>query len=571
MLEKGYILDNRYKIESVVGKGGTSVVYKAYDLNANMALRAVKEIQKTNKVKVEMARRESLLIKELFERDKYNSFFPNIIQNLESRNALYIVQDYIDGISLSRLLRSGPLPYQRVIEYAKDICAVTNFIHNYGKLHSDMKPDNIMVLSGSDSVKRDKLRKISMLKFIDFGSVIRIEDGASSYTPEYAAPEQFNAGHLDKTTDIFNIGATMYHMLTGTKPLPVSFGIKGDKKIRPSKERFVFDKGVNAELKRIILKCVNDSPLKRYRSCDDLLSDINRASNNVNFKRIIAMATASVLCIVMCCISYSMCDRSRESTVDDYLRSATNASNDSEKLSSYISALELDGTRADAYIGLIDYFCSDIDFSVSEASQLNKLINTNSEALRKDPLYEEINFKVGKLYWYYYEYGTEDNDQNESTRIIASKKWFSYSMTESYKKSSPESFQMAEIYYNIGSFYENIQHAIIEGYDSSLYSDLWENMNNMAELIDNSQTEIVLLETYKIITDLISTYTHKFSSVSGLTYKEQKDFLDKIINKTEKIEATTDKTQNIKDYITGQYGITLQKIEKAYVNKGEQI
>ena len=283
------------------------------------------------------------------------------------------------------------------------------------------------------------------------------------------------------------------------------------------------------------------------------------------------MGAVSVLCIIMCMTSYSMCDRSRESTVAKYLRSAANASSSSEKLSSYISALDLDGTCEDAYIGLIDYYGSDVNFTSIEESQLNKLINTNSEKLRQSPLYEEIAFKIGKLYWYYYEYGTEDNEENESTRIVFSKKWFEDAMTESFRKSSPESYQMAEIYYNIGTFYEQIQHAIIEGYDSSLYSDLWENINDMSELIDDSQTEIVLLETYKTIINLISTYTHKFASVSGLKYNEQKDFLDKIISKAKTVEATTDKTQGIKDYITGQYNITLEKIKKAYINKGEEI
>jgi len=563
LLEKGYILDGRYQIDTVVGKGGTSVVYRAFDLNANRALRAVKEIKKDHSGRVSIAKRESLLIKELYERDKYNSFFPNIIQNLESKEALYIVQDYIDGVTLSKLLKSGPLPYQKVIDYSRDICMVISFIHKYGRIHSDMKPDNIMVLSDGDSAERGKSRRAGMLKFIDFGSLIRIEDGASSYTPEYAAPEQFSRRQLDRSSDIFNIGATMYHMLTGVKPFPVSTMTDGEMKLRPSRERFQFEKGVNTELRRIILRCVNDDPGKRYRTCEELIADLDRVSNNVNLKRIMAAGIASVLFAGMCFLSYRMCDLSKASAVDSYLRAASDAAGAEERHTAYMNALELDGSRIDVYTGLIDHYSSDVDFSVDEAAELSRIMMKNSDLIRQDPQYEELAFRIGKLYWYYYEYGNDTGHQNDATRITASRQWFGYALTDEYRNSSPQSSQMAEIYYSIGTFYETIQNAIIEGYDSGLYSDLWENMQLMTDLIDDSQTEIVLLETYKNSVNLLLSYTHKFSSVSGLSYEEQKAYLDSIIRKTEAIEATTDKTQSIKDYITDRYDMTLQKIEKS--------
>lgn len=563
LLEKGYILDNRYKIDTVAGKGGTSVVYRAFDINANMALRAVKEIRKNHTARVNMAKRESLLIKELYERDKYNSFFPNIIQNLENSDSLYIVQDYIDGTTLSRLLKSGPLPYQKVIDYSRDICMVTDFIHKYGRIHSDMKPDNIMVLSDEDQTEKKHPAGVSRLKFIDFGSLIKTEDGVSAYTPEYAAPEQFSRKPLSRATDIFSIGATMYHMLTGIKPCPVSSGISGDMKVRPSSERFVFEKGVNTELKRIILKCVSDDPSKRYRTCQELLTDINRAANNVNLKRTVLSAAASVICAVMCLFSYSMCEMSRESAVDSLLRTAADSSDDTQRHSAYLKALDLDETRADVYTALLDYYSSDVFFSVEEASELSRIMMNSSGELTQDPLYEEIAFRTGKLYWYYYNYGTDSNQANDSTRIIASKKWFSYALTDRYREQSPQSSQMAQVYYEIAVFYETIQNAVIEGYDAEMYPDLWKNMNMLTDLIDDSQTEIVLLETYKNSLNLLLSYTHKFSTVSGLSEDEQKAFLDKILKKTLDIEATTEKTQNIKNYITEHYDVTLKKIEKS--------
>ena len=141
MLNKGFVLGNRYKIVNIVGKGGTSVVYRALDMRANDAQRAVKEVMKTNGSDAYNARQESLLIKEFYEKDVKNSFFPNIIEIIDNDpNALYIVQDYIDGVSMEKLLEYDPIRQKTLLRYAKDICSVMSFIHKCGLIHSDMKP-----------------------------------------------------------------------------------------------------------------------------------------------------------------------------------------------------------------------------------------------------------------------------------------------------------------------------------------------------------------------------------------------------------------------------------------------
>ena len=82
-MESANVLAGRYEIEKVIGRGGTSVVYKAYALQAERAVRAIKEISKTDTESYEMAKSESQLIRELYERDKSNAFFPNIIHRFE--------------------------------------------------------------------------------------------------------------------------------------------------------------------------------------------------------------------------------------------------------------------------------------------------------------------------------------------------------------------------------------------------------------------------------------------------------------------------------------------------------
>ena len=124
------------------------------------------------------------------------------------------------------------------------------------------------------------------------------------YTPEYAAPEQFRAERLDRRTDIFNIGATLYHMATGRKPLPV---YDENKKLRPSSERFPFnskDIKTDVSVKKIIRKCVEDNPAKRFRSCRDLYSAIEKTEKHSQIKITLFSASATILSALICAFSY---------------------------------------------------------------------------------------------------------------------------------------------------------------------------------------------------------------------------------------------------------------------------
>ncbi len=96
MLKEGDILEDRYKITDVIGKGGTSIVYRAADLRASGALRAVKAIRKNSGMDAFNAMQEAELIKEFYQKDAKNSFFPNINEIIDNDpEMLYIVQDYI--------------------------------------------------------------------------------------------------------------------------------------------------------------------------------------------------------------------------------------------------------------------------------------------------------------------------------------------------------------------------------------------------------------------------------------------------------------------------------------------
>lgn len=565
MLSQGYILNNRYRIENIIGRGGLSVVYKATDLEANGAVRAVKEISKSCKEMAESAKQESILIKELYEHDKYN-FFPNIIQRTENNSTLYIVMDYIDGASMNSLLKSGAFSQNMIIEYGKEICSVMQFIHDYGKIYSDMKPDNIMIINNTGSAKRLGTEKRSgTLKLIDFGAVVQMESGIPvQYTPEYAAPEQFRAERLDRRTDIFNIGATLYHMATGRKPLPV---YDENKKLRPSSERFPFnskDIKTDVSVKKIIRKCVEDNPAKRFRSCRDLYSAIEKTEKHSQIKITLFSASATILSALICAFSYNRYVQQENIEYERFITTAKKSVSYEEKTELYKNAINLQNKRTEAYFGLIETYKEDLSFDENESYDILRLLTVNSEELKKNPDYELLAFETGKLYWYYYDYGTEHSSDNSATRMKASAEWFSDAISENLRNISEEKYQMARIYHDIGNFHSEIQKLVIEGDDTDTYTEYWQSLNEMSDFAETSsaETEIVLLETYRMIINSLAIYTYKFASfipeedIRNLYYKTRKS--------TESVITTTEKTKDLKQKIRKAYQITEDAIERAY-------
>lgn len=566
MLNQGYILNNRYRIEEEIGRGGLSVVYRASDLEANGAVRAVKEISKSCTEMVRSAKQESLLIKELYEHDK-SGFFPNIIQHTETRDSFYIVMDFIDGYTMSDLLRAGALSHRTVLEYGRELCSVMQFLHDYGKIYSDMKPDNVMIVNRTEGISGilPSGRHSELLKLIDFGAVVQMESGVPlQYTPEYAAPEQFKAERLDQRTDIFNTGATLYHMVTGKKPLPVH---DSRKQFRKSEDRFIFDskdRKINVYLKRIIKKCVDDNPEKRFRTCRELYHALERAEKNTHIKITSFTGAAAVLSGILCLFSYGEYQSLKKQNYDNLILTAEKSASCDERISAFKEACQLRSDRTEAYFGLIEAYKEDVTFDETESFDLVRLLTANLSELKNNSDYELLAFETGKLYWYYYDYGSANNSDNTTTRMKASYEWFSDALGDSLRNISEEKYQMARIYHDIGKFHSEIQKLVIEGDDTEVYSSYWESMKEMNSFVESSgtETEIVLLETCKLIINSLSTYAYKFSSF--VPESDVRDLYFTVRKKTENLVATTEKTRQIRQDIRNSYKNAEEAIERAY-------
>ena len=190
-----------------------SVVYLAMNERANKQW-AIKEVRKDGVKDYDVVRQGLIAETDILKRLNH-PHLPSIIDVIDRDDTFLIVMDYIEGKSLDHWLKKdGAQPQEKVVEWAKQICDVLGYLHSRKPpiIYRDLKPANVM------------LKPDGQIMIIDFGTArefkeTSIEDTSCLGTQGYAAPEQYGGhGQTDARTDIYTLGATMYHLLTGHNP-----------------------------------------------------------------------------------------------------------------------------------------------------------------------------------------------------------------------------------------------------------------------------------------------------------------------------------------------------------------
>ncbi len=267
LLQEGTVLANRYEIVKKIGGGGMGAVYLAKDRNLGGALRAVKEMIQSyvDEEKQEKAvndfRREALLLSSL-EHPSIPTIYDYFHDEREGR--FYLVMKYISGSDLAAKLRSSPegrIQEKIVVQWAIQIADVLDYLHNHQPpvIYRDLKPSNIMIDSNTGKVM-----------LIDFGIarwVRREEKGVTAVgTMGYAPPELFS-GHAEPRSDIYSLGATMFHLLTGADPQNNPLLIFDfSKNPRPRQ----INPTLSDQIEQIIMRAVEYKPECRFSSAREM-------------------------------------------------------------------------------------------------------------------------------------------------------------------------------------------------------------------------------------------------------------------------------------------------------------
>ncbi|MBQ1404836.1 MAG: serine/threonine protein kinase, partial [Oscillospiraceae bacterium] len=257
MLQIGSLVDGKYKILNKVGQGGMSVVYLAMNEKANKQW-AVKEVRKDGVLDFEAVKQGLVAETDILKRLDH-PYLPSIIDVIDTDESFIIIMDYIQGNSLNKALDEfGAQPQDEVIKWAKQLCDVLGYLHTRTPpiIYRDMKPANVM------------LKPDGNISLIDFGTAREykeknLADTTCLGTVGYAAPEQFGGmGQTDARTDIYCLGATLYHLVTGKNPCEPPYEIRPIREINPN---------LSSGLERIILKCTQRDPNDRYQSAAELM------------------------------------------------------------------------------------------------------------------------------------------------------------------------------------------------------------------------------------------------------------------------------------------------------------
>ncbi|HEY8924643.1 MAG TPA: serine/threonine-protein kinase, partial [Polyangia bacterium] len=214
----GAVLGDRYLIVSQIGVGGMGAVYRAEHTTLKREL-AIKVLLPEFGGKDEFVRR--------FEREAESASrlsHPHIIAVTDfgrtPEGLLFLAMEYLDGRSLTSLIREGPLGVARALGIARQILAGLNRAHGAGVVHRDLKPDNIMLI--------DREGNRDFVKILDFG-IAKVTDPAPGRealtqagmvfgTPEYLSPEQALGDTIDARADLYALGVIMFEMLAGQRP-----------------------------------------------------------------------------------------------------------------------------------------------------------------------------------------------------------------------------------------------------------------------------------------------------------------------------------------------------------------
>ena len=279
-LQVNDLLHERYRIQKVLGHGGMSSVYMAYDEN----------------IHIPVAIKENLVLS-----DNYSSQFKKeatILATLRHPNlprvsdyfyipgkGQYLVMDYIDGEDLrERIERIEFLPEKEVIIIGLLICDALMYLHSLSPkvIHRDIKPGNIRITPEGNIVLVD----FGLVKVMDINQLTAT--GAKAMTPGYSPPEQYGRGTTDERSDIYSLGATLYAALTGMIPEESINRLTGKEKITSIKK---YRSGISEKLEKSIMKALEIDPGTRYQKVEEFYLDLVDIGNYVISPKNIGLIT----------------------------------------------------------------------------------------------------------------------------------------------------------------------------------------------------------------------------------------------------------------------------------------
>lgn len=262
--EPGALLEGRYRIVGLLGRGGMGEVYRADDLRLGqpVAIKLLPDSLSADPQRLVQFHNEVRIARQVSHPNVcrvYDIGDLLIAGSTPARHQLYLTMEYVDGEDLSSLLRRiGRLPEDKALDIARQICAGLGAAHARGVIHRDLKPANIML----DSAGQARLMDFGLAAV---GTVTEVRAG----TPAYMAPEQLSGTGVTIQSDVFALGLVLYELFTGRRAFQaktlgelVELHQTNTSLLPPS----TLVSGLNPAIERVILRCVRPDPAERPAS-----------------------------------------------------------------------------------------------------------------------------------------------------------------------------------------------------------------------------------------------------------------------------------------------------------------
>lgn len=534
MLEIGQIIDGKYKILNVIGKGGMSVVYLAMNERANKQW-AIKEVRKDGTQDFNVVRQGLVAEIDMLKRFNHPNL-PSIVDVIDGNGSFLIVMDYIEGIALDKKLQEeGALPQSSVIEWSKQLCDVLGYLHSRKPpiIYRDMKPANVM------------LKPDNTITLIDFGTarefkLSSVEDTTVLGTRGYAAPEQYGGqGQTDPRTDIYCLGATMYHLVTGYNPAVPPYEMVPIRQINEL---------LSSGLEAIILKCTRPNPPDRYQSCAELMyalehyQELDAESQhiqNVKWRSFIAAASLAVVTLIGG-VGFNIAKNIQtNSSYESYVDKINSVQDTNEAYDLAKKAINLQPERYEAYDELLERFMLDEKIDYNEYLKLSEFTINKTELRKESPeMYSYICYKYARNIFL-----NCDVDGTGLETIAAANQsltWFNgvdlktinFVGGEQGEKNSDKMSDKAEILHALAKF-----KAAGRTDDIDKINESWDNYINLfttSDIINDSGKYSIPISIYsKFVTDVTEYHANYVQYKDAATVIDKLEYIEGQLNTLE--------------------------------------
>lgn len=533
MSKVGLVLDGKYEILKEIGQGGMSIVYVAMDNRLNKQW-AVKELKNDGSQSVEMQlrgmEREANILKKVD-----HPVLPRIVDIIDKDGTVYVVMDYIQGLALDRILKEeGAQPQKNVIEWAKQLASALDYLHSLCPpiIYRDMKPSNIM------------LQPDGRVKLIDFGTAKEyrtenIADTTALGTRGYAAPEQFGdeQGHgiykTDARTDIYCLGATIYHIVTGKNPCEPPY------EMRPIRE---WNPMLSGGLETIILKCTQPNPEDRYQNCSQLIyalehyEELDSGHRKKQIGKLVfwgGMVAAMTVSLMVAAAGHQRIQNTQKQDYRSLIERANTYKINGEysKASEvYVEAItQVDGKNPEAYLDMLSLYVNYIN-AEEGLTRIGAYINSGYENIQDN---SEVVFRVALTYL------NEEKDYASSL--------YYFQMLD--EEEVPEAVYYKKILTSL---------AELDSVGSDM-KELTEAMKSFEKYNDEQVVSEAKMLNYKILGDIYMTYPESIEEAVDSAIR----VADKALEEAEELESDELLVEYTVDFTDILYKAYRERAEKA--------